>query len=58
MTKKLARVLTGGGTDVTESVEEEEILELERDAIGWLGRQKETLDRMEHILGTGKPLRN
>ncbi len=58
VTKKLARVLTGGGTDITESVEEEEILELERDAIGWLGRQTETLDRMEHMLGTGKPLRN
>ena len=58
VTKKLARVLTGVGTDITESLEEEEILELERDAIGWLGRQTETLDRMEHMLGTGKPLRN
>ena len=58
VTKKLARVLTGGSTDITESVEEEEILELEREAIGWLGRQTETLDRMEHMLETGKPLRN
>ena len=58
VTKKLAGVLTGGSTDITESVEEEEILELEREAIGWLGRQTETLDRMEHMLETGKPLRN
>ena len=58
VTRKLARVLTGGSTDITESLDEEEILELERGAIGWLGRQTATLDRMEHMLETGKPLRN
>ena len=58
VTRELARILTGGDTDITESLTEEEILEMERKAIGWLGRQPDTLARMEHMLNTGKPLRN
>ena len=58
VTRELARILTGGDTDITESLEEDDILEMERTAIGWLGRQPDTLARMEHMLETGKPLRN
>tara|TARA_Y100000739_G_scaffold138341_1_gene119186 strand:+ start:4055 stop:6391 length:2337 start_codon:yes stop_codon:yes gene_type:complete len=58
VTRELARILTGGDTDITESLTEEDILEIERKAIGWLGRQPDTLARMEHMLNTGKPLRN
>ena len=58
VTRELARILTGGETDMTESVEEDDILEMERSAISWLGRQPDTLARMEHMLETGKPLRN
>ena len=58
VTRELARILTGGDTDITESLTEEDILEMERKAIGWLGRQPDTLARMEHMLNTGKPLRN
>ena len=39
-------------------LEEDDILEMERKAIVWLGRQPDTLARMEHMLETGKPLRN
>ena len=58
VTRELARILTGGDADITESLEEDEILEMERAAIGWLGRQPDSLARMEHMLETGKPLRN
>jgi len=58
VTRELARVLTGGVTDFTQSLGEEDILEMEREAIGKLGRLPDTLARMEHMLGTGKPLRN
>ena len=58
VTRELARILTGGDTDMTESLEEDDILEMERTAIGWLGRQPDSLARMEHMLETGKPLRN
>ena len=58
VTRELARILTGGDADITESLTEEDILEMERKAIGWLGRQPDTLARMEHMLNTGKPLRN
>ena len=57
VTRELARILTGGETDMTEPVEEDDILEMERSAISWLGRQPCT-SRMEHMLETGKPLRN
>jgi 3-hydroxyacyl-CoA dehydrogenase len=55
---KLATILTGGGTDITETVAEDELLRLERDAALDLLRQPATLARMEHMLDTGKPLRN
>ena len=54
----LAEVLSGGDTDFTESLSEDAILELERGAFMSLVRQPGTLARMEHMLETGKPLRN
>jgi 3-hydroxyacyl-CoA dehydrogenase len=54
----LANVLSGGDTDITEVVAEERLLKLERDAFMTLIRSPETLARMEHMLTTGKPLRN
>jgi 3-hydroxyacyl-CoA dehydrogenase len=56
--EKLATILTGRSTDITESVAEEELLVLEREAALDLLRQSATLARMEHMLDTGKPLRN
>ena len=54
----LAEILSGGDTDITESLEEDDILAMEKSAIARLGRHPDTLDRMQHMLETGKPLRN
>ena len=54
----LAEVLTGGNTDMTETVTEKEFLKLERTMFMTLARTEGTLARMEHMLDTGKPLRN
>ncbi len=54
----LAEVLTGGATDPTETVDEDALLALERQAFMRLIRTGATLDRVEHMLNTGKPLRN
>ncbi|WP_020558669.1 3-hydroxyacyl-CoA dehydrogenase/enoyl-CoA hydratase family protein [Thiofilum flexile] len=55
---QLAEVLSGGDTDITETVSEDELLELEREAFMTLIRHPDTLARVEHMLDTGKPLRN
>jgi 3-hydroxyacyl-CoA dehydrogenase len=54
----LMQVLSGGDTDVTESLSEEELLALELKHFMDLARHPDTLARMEHMLETGKPLRN
>ena len=54
----LAKILTGGDTDITISIEEDDILSMEKEAIANLGRNTDTLARMQHMLETGKPLRN
>jgi len=58
VTNELAWILSGGDTDMTETVDEDDILSMEREAIGKLGRHEDSLARMEHMLATGKPLRN
>ncbi|MDG2319335.1 MAG: 3-hydroxyacyl-CoA dehydrogenase NAD-binding domain-containing protein [Rhodospirillaceae bacterium] len=54
----LSEVLTGGDTDMTETLTEKEMLKLERTVFMKLARTGGTLARMEHMLDTGKPLRN
>lgn len=54
----LARILTGGAHDPAETLSETALLDLERDAFLGLIRATPTLDRIEHMLETGKPLRN
>ncbi len=56
--KALAWVLSGGNTDITETLAEEDVLELERNAFVTLVRHPATRARVEHMLKTGKPLRN
>jgi len=56
--KSLARVLSGGKTDITELLTEDHILSLERRTILELLKTPATLARIEHMLETGKPLRN
>ncbi|HEY5209998.1 MAG TPA: 3-hydroxyacyl-CoA dehydrogenase NAD-binding domain-containing protein [Pseudolabrys sp.] len=55
---KLAEVLSGGSTDITEETSEDQLLALERKAFQALIRTDKTLARIEHTLETGKPLRN
>ena len=55
---KLSEVLSGGDVDMTDKQSEEDILKLERKAFVSLLHNRGTWDRMEHILATGKPLRN
>jgi 3-hydroxyacyl-CoA dehydrogenase len=51
-------VLSGGDTDVIETVSDDHLLALERQAFMTLIRHPATLARLEHMLETGKPLRN
>ena len=54
----VATVLSGDDTDLTETVGEAELLALERREFMKLVRTPATLDRIDHMLATGKPLRN
>jgi 3-hydroxyacyl-CoA dehydrogenase len=55
---ELASVLSGGETDITEPLGEDHLLKLERRAFMSLIKQPATLARIEHMLDTGRPLRN
>jgi len=55
---KLAYVLTGGNISSPTWVDEQYILDLEREAFMSLCGQEKTQQRMWNILQTGKPLRN
>ncbi len=54
----LAETLTGGPRDHTEETTEDEVLKLERRSFMALLRTEPTLARIEHMLETGRPLRN
>jgi 3-hydroxyacyl-CoA dehydrogenase len=54
----LARVLCGGDTKSSRLVTEEELLELEREAFLSLCGEEKTVDRIQHMLQEGEPLRN
>jgi 3-hydroxyacyl-CoA dehydrogenase len=58
VTRACAWVLSGGETDITKEITEQKMLDLEREAFVELVKNKGTLDRLEHMLETGKPLRN
>lgn len=56
--KKVAFILCGGDLTGTQRVSESYLLDLEREAFLSLLGEHKTLQRMEHTLKTGKPLRN
>jgi 3-hydroxyacyl-CoA dehydrogenase len=56
--EKLAFVLSGGRLTGTPQVSEQYLLDLEREAFLSLCGRAETQQRMQHMLKTGKPLRN
>lgn len=55
---KLAYVMAGGDLSETSYVSEQYLLDLEREAFLSLCTEKKTLERIQHMLKTGKPLRN
>ena len=56
--KALAGVLSGGATDITETMSEDAVLKLERRSCMALVKHQATLARIDHTLKTRKPLRN
>ena len=56
--EKIAYVLSGGDTDITKLMKEENILKLEKNAIYELMKEDLTIERLEYVLETGKYLRN
>ncbi|MFW7381003.1 MAG: 3-hydroxyacyl-CoA dehydrogenase/enoyl-CoA hydratase family protein [Oligoflexus sp.] len=56
--EKVATVLCGGEVDAGTVVNEQYFLDLERRVFLELCREKKTQERIEHMLKTGKPLRN
>ncbi|MEM9190667.1 MAG: 3-hydroxyacyl-CoA dehydrogenase/enoyl-CoA hydratase family protein [Myxococcota bacterium] len=56
--RKLAEVLCGGVGGASREVTEDEMLELEREAFVSLCGEQKSIDRMQHMLTTKKPLRN
>lgn len=58
VSEKLAFVLSGDHSDITSPITEDDILTLELEAFMALVKQPGTLARLEHMLKTGKPLRN
>ena len=55
---QIAWVMTGGDVDENTVVDEQWILDLERKVFVGLLQQEKTLERIENMLATGKPLRN
>ncbi len=55
---KLGYIMAGGDISEPQMVSEQYLLDLEREAILSLLTERKTLERIEHTLKTGKPLRN
>ena len=55
---KVAWVISGGDVPMGVKVPEEQLLELEKQAFLSLCKEEKTLQRIEHMLKKGKPLRN
>ncbi|RMF46845.1 MAG: 3-hydroxyacyl-CoA dehydrogenase, partial [Bacteroidetes bacterium] len=58
VTRKLAYVLAGGDLTGVQYVSESYLLDLERETFLSLCGERKTLERIQHTLQTGKPLRN
>jgi 3-hydroxyacyl-CoA dehydrogenase len=56
--KKLAYVMCGGDLSEQQLVSEQYLLDLEREAFLSLTGEKKTLERIQSVLKSGKPLRN
>ncbi|HYG40303.1 MAG TPA: 3-hydroxyacyl-CoA dehydrogenase NAD-binding domain-containing protein [Cytophagales bacterium] len=56
--EKIAFVMSGGDLSYAQTVSEQYLLDLEREAFLSLCGERKTLERIQSILNTGKPLRN
>ncbi|HXW61215.1 MAG TPA: 3-hydroxyacyl-CoA dehydrogenase NAD-binding domain-containing protein [Candidatus Acidoferrales bacterium] len=56
--RKLASILAGGSLTAAQTVSEQYVLDLEREAFVSLCGERRTQERIAHTLKTGKPLRN
>ncbi len=56
--KELAKVLSGGDTNLENTISEDDLYKLELDAFMRLIETEKTQDRIKHTLKTGKPLVN
>ncbi len=56
--RKLAYILAGGNVTAPQTVSEQYVLDLEREAFVSLCGERKTQERIAHTLKTGKPLRN
>ena len=56
--EKLAHILSGGRLTGAQTVSEQYLLDLEREAFLSLCGNPKTQERMQYMLKTGKPLRN
>ncbi|CAM2065541.1 3-hydroxyacyl-CoA dehydrogenase [Sulfidibacter corallicola] len=54
----LGRILTGGNLTPGQTMTEQDMLDLEREAFLRLTGERKTLERIHHMLTTNKPLRN
>ena len=58
LAKRIAFVISGGDVRTNSEIDEEVILKLERTAFVDFLKEEKTLARIDHMLSTGKPLRN
>lgn len=58
LAKRIAYVMSGGAVNKGSTVDESTILKLERDAFVDFCKEEKTIARIDHMLKTGKPLRN
>jgi len=58
LAKRIAYVMSGGEVKVGSEVDEDTILKLEREAFVDFCKEEKTIARIDHMLKTGKPLRN
>ncbi len=58
LAKRIAYVISGGEVRDNSTIQEDVILNLEREAFVDFWKEEKTMARVEHMLKTGKPLRN
>jgi len=58
LAKRIAYVVSGGQARAGSAIDEETILKLEREAFVDFCKEEKTLARIDHMLKTGRPLRN